>query len=100
MDPGARRAAVAGHSGLVGRALLERLRDCPQYNQIHCVGRRPPDRQEARIVFHPHDLKTVPALPPLDDAYCCLGTTIAKAGSQDAFREVDDAMVRRFAQAA
>jgi len=28
-------------------------------------------------------------LPPVDDYYCCLGTTIRRAGSRDAFREVD-----------
>jgi uncharacterized protein YbjT (DUF2867 family) len=30
-----------------------------------------------------------PTLGALDDVYCCLGTTIAKAGSQKAFRRVD-----------
>ena len=28
-------------------------------------------------------------LPPVDDFYCCLGTTLGQAGSQQAFREVD-----------
>ena len=29
------------------------------------------------------------AIPAADDVFCCLGTTIAKAGSRDAFRKVD-----------
>jgi uncharacterized protein YbjT (DUF2867 family) len=28
-------------------------------------------------------------LPPVDDFYCCLGTTMRAAGSREAFREVD-----------
>jgi uncharacterized protein YbjT (DUF2867 family) len=34
------------------------------------------------------------------DAFCCLGTTIAEAGSQEAFREVDVEAVLQFARAA
>lgn len=34
------------------------------------------------------------ALPPIDVAFCCLGTTIKRAGSREAFRAVDhDAVV-------
>ena len=34
-----------------------------------------------------------PALGVVNDVFCCLGTTIAKAGSQEAFRRVDFAYV-------
>jgi uncharacterized protein YbjT (DUF2867 family) len=34
------------------------------------------------------------------DAFCCIGTTIATAGSQEAFREVDVDTVLQFAQTA
>ena len=46
------------------------------------------------------DFDTLPALPNADDAYCCLGTTIRKAGSQAAFRKVDFEFVLSFARAA
>jgi uncharacterized protein YbjT (DUF2867 family) len=39
-------------------------------------------------------------LPPADLAFCCLGTTIKRAGSQDAFRAVDHDAVVAFATAA
>jgi uncharacterized protein YbjT (DUF2867 family) len=38
--------------------------------------------------------------PHVDDAFCCIGTTIKKAGSQDAFRRVDYDYVLAFARAA
>jgi uncharacterized protein YbjT (DUF2867 family) len=35
------------------------------------------------------DFKQLPALPPADELYLAIGTTIKDAGSQDAFRSVD-----------
>jgi uncharacterized protein YbjT (DUF2867 family) len=46
------------------------------------------------------DYAALPALPPADWAFCCLGTTIAQAGSQAAFRAVDFDAVLAFARAA
>jgi uncharacterized protein YbjT (DUF2867 family) len=40
------------------------------------------------------------SLPAAEDAFCCLGTTIKKAGSQEAFRAVDHDAVLAFARAA
>lgn len=94
------RAAVAGATGLVGRELLPLLIADPGIREVHCIGRRAPALVDGKLVVHSHDLGTVPALPPVDVAFCCLGTTIRKAGSQAAFREVDFNMVRRFALAA
>jgi len=41
-----------------------------------------------------------PALPPLDEAYGCLGTTRKAAGGDNAFRAVDLVLTRSFARAA
>jgi len=41
-----------------------------------------------------------PALPPVDEAYGCLGTTRKRAGSDAAFRAVDLELTRSFARAA
>jgi uncharacterized protein YbjT (DUF2867 family) len=43
-------------------------------------------------------LDQVPPPPGLTDAYCCLGTTIRKAGSQEAFRAIDHDAVLSFAR--
>jgi uncharacterized protein YbjT (DUF2867 family) len=43
----------------------------------------------------------LPALEgPVDIAFCCLGTTIKQAGSQDAFRAIDHDLVLAFARRA
>ena len=86
-----RRALVAGPTGLVGRALVQRLLDDPDVIEVVAVTRRPlalphPKLTEAVVDFdHLQDL----AAPAVDDFYCCLGTTIKQAGSQEAFRTVD-----------
>jgi uncharacterized protein YbjT (DUF2867 family) len=46
------------------------------------------------------DFARLPPLPAADEAWCCLGTTIAQAGSQAAFRAVDFDAVLAFARAA
>lgn len=89
-----RVAAVAGATGLVGRAVLARLLADKTYLAVHAVGRRAPDRQHPKLSVHLstsfNDLK----LPPVDDVFIALGTTIKVAGSEAAFRAVDfDAVV-------
>ncbi|MFO1414094.1 MAG: NAD(P)H-binding protein [Burkholderiales bacterium] len=86
-----RRAFVAGSTGLVGRELVQRLLDDPDTIEVVAVTRRPlaiphPKLTEALVDFeHLQDI----AAPPVDDYYCCLGTTMRQAGSEDAFREAD-----------
>lgn len=102
-----RRVLLAGASGLVGGELLRRLLADPAVAELHTVGRRPLALADAKLTQHTvADLTALPAglaLPPLDEAYIALGTTIAQAGSEAAFRAVDvDAVlaVARTAQAA
>ncbi len=96
----ARCAAIAGATGLVGRELLAQLISSPNYTAIHAVGRRAPKVESAKLHVIASNLQSIPPLPAIDDAFCCLGTTIKKAGSQAAFRAVDFDMVLHFAQAA
>src|SRR6266481_703419 len=56
---------------------------------IHALGRRALDRQHSKLVYHVVDFVALPLLPPADEAYLALGTTIKVAGSQAAFRAVD-----------
>lgn len=84
-----RRIVLAGATGLVGRALLGRLLDDPTVAFVHTLGRRAPAVRHPRLVSHQVDFSNLPALPPLDEAYLALGTTIKVAGSQAAFRAID-----------
>jgi len=87
-----RNAMIAGASGLVGSFCLQRLLRESRYDNIHSLVRRPSGLAHARLVEHVVDfdsLENEPTLPAVDDVYCCLGTTIAKAGSREAFEKVD-----------
>ncbi|WP_375771571.1 oxidoreductase [Archangium gephyra] len=101
MDTQTRTALVAGASGLVGGFLLDALLEAPQYREVHSLGRRPLPRQHPKLVQHTVDFARLggEALPPAQEAFCCLGTTIKKAGSQEAFRAVDHDAVLAFASA-
>jgi uncharacterized protein YbjT (DUF2867 family) len=94
---------LAGATGLVGGLLLKALLDAPDYGRVYALTRRPFGKEHPRlanrvVVFArmAEQLKGLMA----HDAFCCLGTTIADAGSQEAFREVDVEAVLQFARAA
>jgi len=88
----ARTALLAGATGLIGAALLARLREHADYRHTHVLLRRavPGLDADARITPHVVDFAQLPEpLPAVDDVFIALGTTIRVAGSQAAFRRVD-----------
>jgi uncharacterized protein YbjT (DUF2867 family) len=97
-----RTALLAGSSGLVGRALLPLLLASDSYGQVHALVRRalPNSTASPRLTLHVVDFNALPALPPVDDVYIALGTTIKVAGSEAAFRQVDFDAVANTARAA
>lgn len=84
-----RRVLVAGATGLVGRCLVQRLCSDPAVGVVHALLRRPLPWEHPKLQSHLVDFAALPALPPLDEVYLALGTTIKVAGSQQAFRAVD-----------
>ena len=84
-------AIVAGATGLVGSRLVAVLLADPDYDTIHALVRHPLGIVNAKLREHPVDYGRLAEmdLPVADDVFCCLGTTIRIAGSQEAFREVD-----------
>lgn len=92
---------LAGATGLTGEHLLDRLLNEPTISRVLAPTRRP-------VPEHSHlenpvgDLSGL--LPDLggqvDIAFCCLGTTIKQAGSQEAFKAVDLDLVVAFAKRA
>jgi uncharacterized protein YbjT (DUF2867 family) len=87
----ARRALIAGATGLVGARLLEALLADPAYTAVRALARRPLRLAHPKLVVDVIDFERLAdvAFPRVDDVYCCLGTTIAAAGSREAFRRVD-----------
>ena len=85
----ARVVALAGATGLVGRAILQGLLADESVAAVHALGRREPAVAHPKLTPHVVDFDALAPLPPLDEVYLALGTTIKTAGSQEAFRAVD-----------
>lgn len=89
-----RTALVVGASGLVGRALVAQLLADVRWSKVIVLVRRPlsitdPKLDSRQVDFDALVGDATLALPPVDDAFCALGTTIRTAGSQEAFERVD-----------
>jgi len=103
--PQTRKALIAGATGLVGGHLLRRLLANVSYRHVEVLVRRElsishPKISQRIVDFERLDLGMADAI---DEVFCCLGTTIKKAGSQDAFRRVDHdypLMLARMAESA
>jgi uncharacterized protein YbjT (DUF2867 family) len=92
---------LLGATGLVGRNVLAQALASPAITRVIAPTRRP---------LEPHSKLTNPVSDRLeallseginqgiDGVVCCLGTTIKKAGSKEAFREVDYALPLKFAR--
>ena len=91
MSP-SRTALVAGGSGLVGGLLLRQLLEDADYDRVTALTRRTLALTHKKLVQRVVDfdrLAEVSDFPRVHDVFCCLGTTIKQAGSQEAFRKVD-----------
>lgn len=84
-----RTALVAGATGLVGREILRGLLADDTVGAVHALARRPLELRHPRLTTHVVSFSSLPPLPPVDEVYLALGTTIKVAGSQPAFRAVD-----------
>ena len=87
-----RTALLLGATGLVGGHVLRGLADDPRWDRVITLGRRPTDLASPAHEHHVVDFDRLADRADLfacDDLFCCLGTTIKKAGSEAAFRRVD-----------
>ena len=87
-----RTFVLLGASGLVGGRLLELLSADAAYSGGTVLGRRAVGlvRKNVREVVVDFDRpESFREYLAVDDVFCCLGTTIKKAGSEAAFRKVD-----------
>lgn len=98
-----RTALVAGSTGLVGSSLLRILLQSPHYEQVIILVRKKSEMEDPRLkqlVVDFDQLENLVLKDKITDAYCTLGTTIAKAGSKKAFTLVDHDYVCSFAKKA
>lgn len=83
-------AVIAGHSGLIGRQLLDLLLADEYYTKVIAVGRKSLDIENQKLVQEVVDFNEISFdAEHVDDVFCCLGTTIKKAGTKEKFRLVD-----------
>jgi len=90
------KAAVAGSTGFIGSILLNLLKDDQDFSEVQVLSRRALDLSDKFNVLV-GDI-SAQKLANVDVAFCALGTTIATAGSKDAFYHVDHDMVIDFAK--
>lgn len=85
-------ALLFGATGLIGRCCLQQLLEHPAYQKVVTFTRRPLDLEHPQLEQHIIDFKRLEEYADLirgHDLFSCLGTTMAKAGSKQAFYEVD-----------
>lgn len=95
------RILLAGATGLTGEHLLDRLLNEPTVECVLAPARKP-------LAEHPRLENPIGPLQELlpqlsgniDTAFCCLGSTLKEAGSQEAFRAIDHDLVLAFAERA
>lgn len=96
-----RTAIVAGASGLVGEHVLRRLLAGGFHDHVVAFVRGPINLTHRKLEQRTIDYDRIgrmSAFPRADDVFCCLGTTIKKAGTPEAFRKVDVEYVTRLAE--
>lgn len=85
-------AVIAGSTGLIGKQLLQLLLDDPEYHLVKAITRTPLELKHVKLQNIVADFNRLGEYADRisgDVVFCCLGTTMKKAGSKEAFRKVD-----------
>ncbi|MCR8635278.1 oxidoreductase [Paenibacillus radicis (ex Xue et al. 2023)] len=86
-------AVIAGATGLIGGELVRGLLEDPFFDQVIALVRKETGLAHEKLIQVVTDYEALEDAVEqyLSDAYvfCCLGTTIKKAGSKEQFRKVD-----------
>ena len=86
-------AIIVGATGAIGRKLTPLIVASQHYAKLIVLHRQPTqfaslDKVDERI-FDFRRLSALPIDEPVEDVFCCVGTTQKKAGSLEAFQHVD-----------
>ncbi len=98
-----RSAVVAGATGLTGGYCLRLLLEDEDYAQVTTITRRPISLQHDKLTQRVLDFERLDEVADalaVNDVFCCLGTTLLKAGSHAAFARVDYGFVKWLAELA
>lgn len=86
-----RSALVVGATGLVGSSLLKLLCESKEYAAVNVISRRPLDYTHPKLVVKLREFDQIADqdIEFAHEVFCCLGTTMKKAGSKQQFEKVD-----------
>ncbi|MBM7609640.1 uncharacterized protein YbjT (DUF2867 family) [Lysinibacillus composti] len=86
-----RSAIVVGATGLVGSALVKLLCESEEYIAVTAITRRKLDYEHPKLIVKicSFDQLEEAHIEFADELFCCLGTTIKKAGTREEFEKVD-----------
>lgn len=87
-----RSALIIGATGLVGKSLVKQILDDYSYGKVKVAVRKKLPLEHHKLEQHIIDFDNIQSISEIfeaDDIFCCIGTTIKKAGSQEAFIKVD-----------
>ena len=102
MNPSSSKTSlVVGATGLIGHQLVNQLLQSELYSEVRVLVRKSLQKQHPKLVEVPYDFNQPDTrLVQGDDVFCCLGTTMKKAGSKGAFTQVDHDYPLQIARAA
>lgn len=96
-----RTALLAGATGLTGAFVLDSLLANETYSRVITIGRRKPASEHPKLTAIEGPFNNLAGLlsgVPVNDIFCCLGTTMKKAGSRPGFYKVDFEYVLNLAE--
>ncbi|MFE8703090.1 oxidoreductase [Cytobacillus sp. FJAT-54145] len=85
-------ALIAGATGLIGSSLLQNLLDGTEYEKVIAIVRSPLNISHPKLIekiVDFNELETYKEVFEVDDVFCCLGTTIKKAKTQENMFRID-----------
>lgn len=86
-----RSALIVGATGLVGSSLVKLLCESEEYAAVNVISRRPLDFTHPKLVVKLCEFDQIADkdIEFAHEVFCCLGTTMKKAGSKQQFEKVD-----------
>ncbi len=84
-----RTTAVFGTTGLIGSHLIQLLSQHNDYQKVYSFARRKPELHSDKVEHINLNSESLTIPIGTDDVFVCLGTTMKKAGSKEAFLKVD-----------
>jgi len=97
----AKVAVLFGASGLIGNCCLRRLLVHQAYDKVISIGRGPIKASHPKLIHYEVDMSSPDNYKHLmrgDDLFIAMGTTMKKAGSKEAFYEVDHNLIFNIAK--